>query len=210
MKQFFITGTDTGVGKTIVSAIVTQVLDGCYWKPIQSGLADDEADQVTVKKLTDLPEQNFFSSIYELQASLSPHHAAELEKVNIDIQQCRHPPFKRALIVEGAGGVFVPVNGHACMLDLMKHLNFPVIVVTRGTLGTINHTLLTINALRYHGIPIHGVVFNGELYHANQKTIEQWSGIRTLFHVPYFDTLEKFALQQWIQVQKKNILAELI
>lgn len=210
MKQFFITGTDTGVGKTIVSAIVTQLLNGCYWKPIQSGLAEDEHDRITVRNLTDLPEQHFFSSIYELQASLSPHHAAELEKIDIDIQQCNHPPFERALIVEGAGGVFVPVNDKACMLDLMKHLNFPVILVARGTLGTINHTLLTINALRQHQIPVHGIVFNGELYPANQKTIEQWSGLKTLFHVPYFDCLEKSTLQNWMSENSKNILAELL
>ncbi len=206
MKAFFITGTDTNVGKTVVSAIVTQLLKGCYWKPIQSGLPHDT---VTVKDLTDLPEQHFFSSAYELQASLSPNHAAALEKIDIDIGQCNHPPFERALIVEGAGGVFVPVNEHACMLDLMKHLNFPVIIVTRGTLGTINHTLLTINALRQKNIPIHGIVFNGELYPANQKTIEQWSGIKTLFHVPHFDRLEKVTLQNWIQANRKNILAEL-
>ncbi len=208
MKPFFVTGTDTNVGKTIVSAIVTQILGGCYWKPIESGLGNEVSDAVTVKNLTGLPEQHFFSTIYELQASLSPNHAAELEQIDIDILQCNHPPFERALIVEGAGGVFVPVNAHACMLDLMKHLNFPVIIVTRGTLGTLNHTLLTINALRQRGIPIHGVVFNGELYHANQKTIEEWGGVRTLFHVPHFDALEKNALQTWIQEHQQTILKE--
>lgn len=210
MKQFFITGTDTGVGKTIVSAIVTQVLEGCYWKPIQSGVADEAPDRVMVQSLTDLPAQHFFSSVYELQASLSPHHAAELEAIDIDIQQCQLPPFERALIVEGAGGVFVPINARASMLDLMKHFHFPVIIVTRGTLGTINHTLLTIHALRQYNIPIQGIVFNGMLYHANQKTIEQWGGVRTLFHVPYFAELEKSALQDWVHTNKETILAELL
>ncbi len=207
MKQFFITGTDTDVGKTLVSAVVTQVLQGCYWKPIQSGYPHDK---VTVQDLTDLPSQHFFSSVYELQASLSPHHAAALEEVVIDINECIHPPFERALIVEGAGGVFVPVNDRACMLDLMKHFNFPVIVVARGTLGTINHTLLTINALRQKNIPIHGIVFNGDLYPANRQTIEQWTGVRTLFHVPYFEKLDKLTLQNWIQSNGKKILMELI
>ncbi len=210
MKQFFITGTDTNVGKTIVSAIVTQVLEGCYWKPIQSGIANEAPDRITVQSLTNLPQPHFFSSVYELQASLSPHHAAELEAVDIDIQQCQSPPFERALIVEGAGGVFVPVNARASMLDLMKHFNFPVIIVTRGTLGTINHTLLTIHALRQYNIPIHGIVFNGELYRANQKTIEQWGGVRTLFHVPFFTELKKSALQDWISTQKETILTELL
>lgn len=210
MKQFFITGTDTGVGKTVVSAIVTQVLQGCYWKPIQSGIADEAPDRVTVQNLTGLPQHHFFSSVYELQASLSPHHAAELESVDIEIARCQLPAFQRALVIEGAGGVFVPVNARASMLDLMKHFNFPVIIVTRGTLGTINHTLLTIHALRQYEIPIHGIVFNGELYRANQKTIEQWSGVRTLFHVPHFADLQNTVLQQWLQEQQQNIRTELL
>ncbi|HSW93473.1 MAG TPA: dethiobiotin synthase [Gammaproteobacteria bacterium] len=205
MKPFFVTGTDTNVGKTLVSAILTKVLNGCYWKPIQSG----PADKTTVMQLTGLPAQHFFSSVYELKASLSPNHAAELENRTIDILQCNHPPFEHALIVEGAGGVFVPVNDQSSMLDLMKHLNFPVILVTRGTLGTINHTLLTIHALRQHGISIHGIVFNGELYPANQKTIEQWSGVKTLFHVPHFDTLDSSTLHSWLEQNGERILMEL-
>lgn len=207
MKQFFITGTDTDVGKTTVSAIITKALQGCYWKPIQSGMP---ADKTTVQALTGLPEEHFFSPAYTLQASLSPNHAAELEQIDIHIQSCELPPFERALIIEGAGGVFVPVNDHACMLDLMQHFNFPVIVVARGTLGTINHTLLTINALRQRHIPIHGIIFNGELYHANQKTIEQWTGVRSLFHVPQFENVTKEILDTWLHQHQEKILTELL
>ena len=210
MKQFFITGTDTGVGKTVVSAIVTKMLGGCYWKPIQSGIANEKPDRVIVQDITQLPDEHFLSSSYELQASLSPNHAAELENISIDIAHCKLPAFKRALVIEGAGGVFVPVNDHASMLDLMRHFNFPVIIVTRGTLGTINHTLLTIHALRQRQIPIHGVVFNGDLYRANQKTIEQWGGVRTLFHVPHFEDFSQIVLQQWMDEQNQKIMAGLL
>src|SRR6185312_13448116 len=110
---------------------------------------------------------------------------------------------------EGAGGVFVPLNQRYCMLDLMTRLNFPVIIVCRGTLGTINHTLLTIEALRQRHLTICGVVFNGELNPDNQKTIEEWGNVRTLFHVPYFSEVKKNNFHTWIDQQEKNILAEL-
>ncbi len=208
MKRYFITGTDTGVGKTLVSALITKVVDGCYWKPIQSGIAEEISDRDTVQTLTDLPQDRFFSSIYELQAALSPNHAALRENIEIDIERCEIPVCDRPLITEGAGGVFVPLNQHHCMLDLMTRLNFPVIIVSRGTLGTINHTLLTIEALRQRNIPICGVVFNGELNPENQKTIEEWGNVRTLFHVPRFSEIEKNNLQTWIN-QQQAILREL-
>jgi len=208
MNRFFITGTDTGVGKTVVAAILTKILAGNYWKPIQTGITDDVLDRVTVKTLTDLPDHHFHASTYELKPRLSPNHAAELENVNIDIYQCHIPLTDRALIIEGAGGVFVPLNQQHSMLDLMAHINFPVIIVSRGTLGTLNHTLLTIHALRQRNIKIHGVIFSGELNPANQKTIEQWGNIRTLLHVPHFERIEKSKLYAWMEQQKENILRE--
>ncbi|EKD73857.1 MAG: dethiobiotin synthetase [uncultured bacterium] len=206
MRHYFVTGTDTHVGKTVVSAMLLQLLQGCYWKPIQAGLPGDLTD---VQTLTGLPDKHFFSSTYNLNAPLSPHQAALLEDIQIDLQSCRVPVCENALIVEGAGGVFVPINDMACMLDLMKQLNFPVIIVARGTLGTINHTLLTIEALRHRQIPIHGVVFNGDLNPANQKTIEEWGNVRTLFHVPQFATMNKSVLHAWIRVEHPIILERL-
>jgi dethiobiotin synthase len=197
-KGYFITGTDTGVGKTLVSAILTWILKGCYWKPIQSGVQIDLPDLQQVKNLTRLPAEHFFPSRYLLQAPLSPDQAAALEQVTLDLDQCELPQTDKSLIVEGAGGVYVPLNERHNMLDLMKKLALPVIIVARGTLGTINHTLLTIEGLRQHQIPIHGVVLNGELNPANQKAIEKWGQVRTLFHVPFFDTIDASILQRWI------------
>ncbi|MEO8402790.1 MAG: dethiobiotin synthase [Gammaproteobacteria bacterium] len=208
MKQFFITGTDTGVGKTLISAIVMQVLKAHYWKPIQSGLADEISDRAQVQAWTNFPSQHFFDSHYNLQASLSPNIAADLENKKIHLHECQIPT-TQSLVVEGAGGVCVPVNEHASMLDLMKQLDLPVIIVSRGALGTINHTLLTIEALLARAIKIHGVVFNGEINPASQKTIETWGKIRTLFHVPRFQQLTKDNLQSWIRTEEKNIQQEL-
>ena len=197
-KGYFITGTDTGVGKTLVAAILTWILKGCYWKPIQSGVQEDLPDLEQVKNLTRLPAEHFFPSRYLLQAPLSPDQAAALEQVTLDLDQCELPQTDKTLIVEGAGGVCVPLNEQHNMLDLMQKLALPVIIVARGTLGTINHTLLTIEGLRQRQIPIHGVVLNGPLNPANQKAIEKWGQVRTLFHVPFFDTIDASILQRWI------------
>jgi dethiobiotin synthetase len=195
---YFITGTDTGVGKTLVSAILTSILQGCYWKPIQSGVAEEIPDLEQVKNWTQLSEGHFFPSRYTLQAPLAPDQAAALEKRKLDLDECILPSTPKPLIVEGAGGIYVPLNDQHTMLDLMKKLALPVIIVARGTLGTINHTLLTIEGLRRQEIPIHGVVFNGKLNPANQKAIEKWGQVRTLFQVPFFDTIDASILQRWI------------
>jgi dethiobiotin synthase len=198
MKGYFITGTDTGVGKTLTSAVLMYILKGCYWKPIQSGIEDELPDTQRVQELTELPPPHFYSSQYSLQASLSPDQAAAKEGVTINLDSCELPQTDKMLIVEGAGGVHVPLNEDQNMLDLMKKLALPVIIVARGTLGTINHTLLTIESLRRHQLPIHGVVFNGELNPANQKAIEKWGQVRTLFHIPTFDKISNQTMQRWI------------
>jgi malonyl-CoA O-methyltransferase len=197
-KGYFITGTDTGVGKTLVSAILTWVLQGCYWKPIQSGVQEEMSDLERVQQLTRLPAEHFSPSRYVLQAPLAPDQAAALENLSLDLDECQLPQTDKPLIVEGAGGVQVPINEQHNMLDLIKKLALPVIVVARGSLGTINHTLLTLESLRSRGLPIHGVVLNGPLNPANQKAIETWGQVRTLFHVPFFDTIDALILQRWI------------
>lgn len=198
LKQFFVTGTDTGVGKTIVSAILTLLLDGCYWKPFQSGAADEISDHERVQQLTNLDETRFIPSTYTLQASLSPYLAACLENIEIDLAQCVVPSTTKHLIVEGAGGVLVPLTSRALMIDFMQQLNLPIIIVSRGTLGTINHTLLTIQALRQRNLPIYGIIFCGKLDISNQSMIEKISQVRTLFHIPQFNELNKVVLHNWL------------
>lgn len=211
MNGFFITGTDTGIGKTLAAAIVTSVLKASYWKPIQSGVADEMPDRDQVKILTGLDESHFCASNYTLQASLSPDQAADLENITIDLSNCNIPEIStRYLVVEGAGGVYVPVNSEECMMNLIEKLMLPVIIIARGTLGTVNHTLMTIEALRCRRISIHGVVFVGPLNPANQIAIESWGNINTLFHVPHFENLTKDLLDTWINQHKKKLIEALL
>lgn len=206
MRKFFITGTDTLVGKTVTSAVLTLALQAYYWKPIQTGLADDLPEQETVRRLTGLNEAHFLPSIYAFQASLAIDQAASLENTAVDLSRCNLPEIARSMIVEGAAGVFHPLNTTNTMFDLIKRLNLPVIIVSRGTLGTINHTLLTIEALRHRQIPIQGIIFSGELNPKNQTAIEQWGKVRTLLHIPHFHGLAKPILQKWVADHQSTIL----
>jgi dethiobiotin synthetase len=205
MNAYFITGTDTGLGKTVVSSILTLALRAFYWKPVASGSAEEMTDLQTVKNLTSLPEHHFYPSIYDLKASLSPNQAAEREGVTIDLQRCHIANPGSPLIVEGAAGVLVPLNQKQCMLDLIVQLKLPVVIVSRGTLGTINHTLLTIEALRRRNVNIHGIIFNGDLNPDNQKNIEEWSGVKTLLHVPTLPTVSHASVREWLLPRAQTI-----
>jgi len=205
MKHFFITGTGTDVGKTMASAAITLARLGQYWKPIQSGTSD----RLTVQQLTGLGDSHFLPSVYEFQASLSPDQAAALENKMIDLQTCHMPTNVSSLVVEGAGGIFVPLNENKFMLDLMKQCYLPIIVVAHGKLGTINHTLLTLEVLRYHQLPIHGVVFSGELNPNNQLAIEKMGNVNTLFHIPHFSELTPSHFQQWVRENNHLIMESL-
>ncbi len=189
LNQYFVTGTDTGVGKTLACAMLVRKLNATYWKPVQSGLADEISDVNRIIELTGLSEDRIIKSNYALQASLSPDQAAKRENITIDFDSIVLPKISTPLIVEGAGGVFVPLNEKYCMLDLMQKFQLPVIIVARGLLGTINHTLLTIEALRQRNLTIHGIIFSGELNPDNQTTIEKWGKVQTLFHIPLMDNI---------------------
>lgn len=201
LKGFFVTGTDTNVGKTMVSSILMLALKAYYWKPVQSG----ESDTDYVKRITQLPAERFFSPQYALKASLSLDQAARLENITLDLSHCQLPKTDHPLIVEGSGGVYSPLNDHHHMLDLMAQIKLPVIVVARGTLGTINHTLLTIEAIRQRGLTIEGVIFSGELTLENKNSIEKWGKIRTLFHLPRFNSVTTESIHQWVSEHQQLI-----
>ena len=209
MSGYFITGTDTGVGKTLSSAVLTLALKGYYWKPVQASSVEEISDRKMIQQLTELPDEHFFPSSYELKASLSPNQAAARENIKIDLQHCQLDNPRYPLVVEGAGGVCVPLNERHNMLDLIEQIALPVIVISRGTLGTINHTLLSILALQVRNIPIHGIIFSGELNPDNQNNIEEWSGVRTLFHIPHFSALTKNIFQHWVNQNRHKILEAL-
>lgn len=180
-NKIFITGTDTGVGKTVVSAILTAGLDGFYWKPIQSGL-EEETDTEWVREKTELSDEHFFIETYRFAMPLSPHAAALHEGVRIDLDSFHVPevPASRHLIIEGAGGIMVPLNENHLMTDLIKRLSAPVLLVARSSLGTINHTLLSLEQLRREGLEVMGVVMNGPRNKENREAIEHYGSIRVL------------------------------
>jgi dethiobiotin synthase len=195
MSCYFVTGTDTDVGKTVVSSLLVKQLGAYYWKPIQSGTNDCE-DKNEVLELSGISPEKILPCSYELTEPLSPHDAAKIDGVDIDFDQIKKPIVDGPLIIEGAGGVFVPINDDYLMIDLMAKLQCPAIVVARSGLGTINHTLLTLKALRDYGIEVAGVILNGELNPRNKKAIEQFGDIPILGQIPRFEKLDFSDTQQ--------------
>jgi len=178
-KSFFITGTDTGVGKTLVSAILMAGLWAAYWKPIQSG-TKGITDTDWLRNATGLPDFCFMPEAYRLSKPLSPHAAAPADGIRIKLDAVCLPQAipQSHLIVEGAGGVMAPVNDHQYMVDLIKHLNLPVLLVARSTLGTINHALLSLECLRSKGLEVIGVIMNGPKNDINRRAIEHFGQVK--------------------------------
>lgn len=160
MNRIIVTGCGTEVGKTITAAIITECLQGDYWKPIQCG-DEKDSDTSTMEALIDRRKCGIHKPVYSFQAPLSPHHAARLENTTISMKSIVPPQTTRPLIIEGVGGVFVPLTSKLLIFDLFKSWNCPWIIVSRHYLGSINHTLLTLYALKQHNIAIAGIVFNG-------------------------------------------------
>lgn len=183
-----VTGTDTGIGKTVFSAGLAGLLDGTYWKPVQSGI-EDETDSEIVARLCGLPAERILPEAYCLNAPLSPHRAAELDGVEIDIGKLALPVTQSPLIVEGAGGLMVPINRQALYIDVFARWQAPVVLCARTGLGTINHTLLSIEALRSRSIPLLGVAFIGDEMPDTQRTIAEMGKVRVLGRLPRLDPL---------------------
>jgi len=188
MTGYFVTGTDTDVGKTVVASWLVLALDGEYWKPVQAGL-EGETDAAAVRRLTGLPEARFHDSAYRLKAALSPHEAARREGVTIETGTIELPAHRRPLVVEGAGGLLVPLNPRALVIDLIAKLGLPVILVARSGLGTINHTLLSLEALRARGLALAGVVINGPGNPANREAIESHGNVPVIAELPLIEPL---------------------
>ncbi|MBB2204326.1 dethiobiotin synthase [Gluconacetobacter takamatsuzukensis] len=187
----FVTGTDTGVGKTLVSACLVRAWAAEYWKPFQTGIAEDIADSVTVAELAGLDPARIHPPAAVLSAPLSPFDAAERENTVLDTAGLRLPARRGAqpLVVEGAGGVMVPVAPDCMMIDLIARFALPVVLVARSQLGTINHTLLTLQALRQRGIAIAGVVLNGPPSAEARRAVSLFGGARVLAEFPHLDEI---------------------
>ena len=192
MTRLIVTGTDTGIGKTVFAAALAGALGAAYWKPIQSGLEDGaDADTVVSLGVTRvLPEA------YRLTQPLSPHRAAELDGIAIDPARLTPPSIDGALVVEGAGGVLVPVTRELLFADLFARWALPVVLVSWTGLGTINHSLLSIEALRARGVPILGVAFVGDANEDNEATIAAIGKVKRLGRLPILDPLDATGLRE--------------
>ena len=194
MSGFIVTGTDTDVGKTIFAAALAARLGAWYWKPVQAG-TDGDTDAQRVSRLAGLPPDKILPEAYRLATPCSPHRAAALDGVAFDLERLALPQ-QRPLVVEGAGGVLVPMRDNLLMADLFGLWGLPAIVVARTALGTINHSLLTIEALRARGVPVHGVAFVGDAVEDSEATICRIAGVKRLGRLPWLDPLEPVALRE--------------
>lgn len=187
---FFVTGTDTEIGKTVAAAWLMLHLNANYWKPVQSGI-EDMTDAQAVKSLTACDDSQIFPCAYELNEPLSPHESAKRDGVTIAMDRFVLPASDKPIVVEGAGGLMVPLNDKDFMIDLIEKLNVPSILVARSGLGTINHTLLSLEALRRRKLPVAGVIMVGEKSPHNREAIEQYGDIPVLCEIPQLDVLDR-------------------
>jgi dethiobiotin synthase len=195
MTGYFVTGTDTNVGKTVLSALLVAALDAVYWKPVQTG-ASEGTDRESVRLWAEATEDRLPLERYRFDPPVSPHLASREGGIRITLDAFELPeaPPDRKLIVEGAGGVMVPLNERDMMRDLMRQIGFPVIVAARSALGTINHTLLTLAALREAHLPICGVALVGDENVENRGAIEHYGNVRVVGHIPILKKIDRVAL----------------
>lgn len=203
---YFITGIGTGIGKTVVAAIITEVLKADYWKPVQSG-TEEGTDSDWVKASLTNTQSVIHPEVYRLEAPVSPHLAARMEKTSISIQRiCRQIPlYSRNLIVEGAGGLLAPLNEEEFVKDLVLSLNARVVLVSRKYLGSLNHSLLTASACARFNIPVLGWVFNGydEDY---EQDIMKWSGYPRIASIPETGHPGKSFVKAMAESQRASIM----
>jgi dethiobiotin synthetase len=205
VNGFFVTGTDTDVGKTVVSAWLLAHLDACYWKPVQAG-AEPETDSATVRRLAEVSADRILPEAYLLSEPIAPHEAAQRSGIAIDMAKLVPPPCDRPLVVEGAGGLMVPLTDEAYVVDLATELHLPLILVARSTIGTINHTLLSLEAIRRRGLPLAGVVINGPETPHNRAAIERYGQVEVIAEIPWLETVN---LSTLLAIQPELDLAKL-
>lgn len=202
--KIFVTGISTDVGKTISSAIVVEALEADYWKPIQAGDLDN-SDSHKIKSKISNEKTKIFENSYKLNTPASPHLAAEIDGILIDLDQIREPETANHLVIEGAGGIFVPLNEKETIVDLIKP-DYKVIVVSRHYLGSINHTLLTIEAIQNRGFEVAGIIFSGSENKSTESLILNKTGIKCIGRIdeePYFD---QNVIKEYADLFRENLL----
>ena len=208
--KFIICGTDTDIGKTLISSFFVKGLNSFYWKPIQSGI-ESNTDSQTVEKLAQVSKKKIIKEAYVFTKPLSPHWAAEIDQKTINFDMLKLPKLEGSLIVETAGGLMVPLTRNFLQIDQIKKWNLPVILVCKSSLGTLNHTLLSIEALKQRNIEILGLVVNGEKHLDNPKTLVEFSGIPLITEFPYIKKIDSNNLDiLWKELDIKNKLISLL
>ena len=202
--KIFITGISTDVGKTIASAIITEALEADYWKPIQAGDLND-SDSHKILRYISNDKSVIHENSYKLNTPASPHLAAELDGITIDLKNITEPKTDNHLVIEGAGGLFVPLNETDFVIDLIQP-DYKVIVVSRHYLGSINHTLLTIEALKNRGINIAGIIFNGNENQSTETIILNKTQLKRIGRIeeePYFN---QNVISEYADLFRDNVL----
>jgi len=208
--KFIICGTDTDIGKTLISSFFVKGLNSFYWKPIQSGI-ESQTDSQTVEKLAQVSKEKIIKEAYVFTKPLSPHWAAEIDQKIINFDKLRLPKVQDSLIVETAGGLMVPITRNFLQIDQIKQWNLPVILVCKSSLGTLNHTLLSIEALQKRNINILGLVVNGEKHLDNPKTLVEFSRIPVIAEFPYIPKVDSNNLDiLWKELNIKNKLVSIL
>jgi len=194
-KTYFITGIGTGIGKTIVSSIVTEKLQADYWKPIQSGDLD-QTDSMKVESLITNSKTVIHQEAFKLTQPLSPHLSAKLDNIDLSIDKLFTPSTANTLIIEGAGGLMVPLNDRELLIDYIIALKVEVIVVSQNYLGSINHTLLSLELLKARNVTVKGIIYNGGSNIETERYINQYSPVEILGNIPVLDVITKETIQQ--------------
>jgi dethiobiotin synthetase len=199
--NYFVTAIDTDSGKTLASAILCEALHADYWKPVQAG---PPRDSDTVQSLISNPITKIHPETYLLKTPASPHASARIDGIKIILENFILPNSKNHLIIEGAGGCMVPLNEDEFVIDLIQHLKAPVVLVADLYLGSINHTLLTIEALLKRKIPVHGIIFNGQENIESERIIVKHSGLKVLLRISTEKVIDKNVVQKYATMLKKS------
>ncbi|GAB4134863.1 MAG: dethiobiotin synthase [Bacteroidia bacterium] len=196
MRKIFVTGIGTDVGKTVVSAILVEALHADYWKPVQTG-SYFSTDSDKVKKYISNTETVIHPEVYVLKQYMSPHAAAELEGQEISLDKIQVPATDKTLVIEGAGGIMVPINQKEFIVDIIQKINAEVVLVVQNYLGSINHSLLSIDALKFRNIPVLGIVFNGPPHKLSEDIILNYSGLKCLGRINKEPVINKEVISRY-------------
>jgi dethiobiotin synthetase len=202
--KVFVAGIGTGVGKTLVSAILAEALQADYWKPVQTGTIVS-TDKDEVEMLVSNSVTKAFDNALDFLHPYSPHYAAAIEGRSIELSQIKIPTTNNRLVVEGAGGLLVPLNSNHLMIDLVKEMAIPVVLVAKHYLGSINHTLLSVESLKQRGIPLAGIVFNGDKFADNEEIIITHTKVPVIGKIEFGDEINREFVKQQAELLKESL-----